>query len=47
MLADPKWIKEVLRKELENRDFELYSHVEHNRVLVHAQTSAILSFVQG
>ncbi|CAM4807099.1 unnamed protein product [Rotaria magnacalcarata] len=46
MLADPKWIKEVLRKELENRDFELYSHVEHNRVLVHAQTSAILSFVQ-
>ena len=28
-------------------DFELYSQVEHNRTLVHAQASAILSFIQG
>jgi hypothetical protein len=61
MLADSKFIKEVIGKEVENRgkyrisrfiyfiflDFELYTHVEHNRTLVHAQASAILSFIQG
>jgi hypothetical protein len=28
-------------------DFQLYTHVEHNRTLVHSQASAILSFIQG
>jgi hypothetical protein len=106
MLADSKWIKDVIGKEVENRgkdkkefvgsgpgldntlklwtrsapglegsaalysrwmkpypktevlailifffslllDFELYAQLEHNRTLVHAQASSILSFIQG
>jgi hypothetical protein len=47
MLADSKWIKDVIGKEVENRDFELYTYVEHNRTLVYTQASAILSFIQG
>ncbi|CAF3656228.1 unnamed protein product [Rotaria sp. Silwood1] len=46
MLADSKWFKEVLGKEVENRDFDLYTRAEHNRILVHTQASAILSFIQ-
>ncbi|CAF1572469.1 unnamed protein product [Rotaria sp. Silwood1] len=46
MLADSKWFKDVLGKEVENRDFDLYTRAEHNRILVHTQASAILSFIQ-
>ncbi|CAF1035076.1 unnamed protein product [Adineta steineri] len=46
MLADSKFIKEVIGKEVENRDFELYTYVEQNRTLVHTQAKAILSFIQ-
>ncbi|UJR09446.1 hypothetical protein I4U23_013685 [Adineta vaga] len=46
MLADSKFIREVIQKEVDEREFELYTHVEHNRTLVQTQARAILSFIK-
>ncbi|CAF1484612.1 unnamed protein product, partial [Adineta ricciae] len=46
MLADSKYIREVIGKEVEEREFELYTHVEQNRTLVQTQARAILSFIK-
>jgi hypothetical protein len=37
----------TLYNEYFSLDFQLYTHVEHFRTLVHSQASAILSFIQG